>query len=89
MQIKIHSNPVFACPLKNTQDVATVFRIQKRSYNEFRGAVEYSRPTHFLEKGLKVPFLNRPERNRQTDPIQPSPSNLRDILLGLTSVIRV
>lgn len=90
MQIEIHSNPVFPCPLKDTQNVANVTAIRmirKRSYNV--SEVQNSRPTHFLEEGLEVPFLNCPERNRQTYPIQSCSSNFRNVLLGLRALFGV
>jgi hypothetical protein len=55
--------------------------MNKRSYNDQKA--RYSRPTDFLEEGLEVPFFNRPERNRQTNPIQSSSGDLGDILLSL------
>lgn len=45
--------------------------------------MRHSLPTNPLKERLPLPRLNSPVRNRQTDPVQASPSDLGDVNLGL------
>lgn len=44
---------------------------------------ERSLPGHALQERLSIPSLDSPVRERDSHPVQPSGSNLREIFLGL------